>query len=232
MKAPLVLSILDRRITKTDKLFGLSRVIPKIFLQAMSNDLVNGNNLSTSHFQRVCEKVAHHKLEAFFQNWVYGNGTPIFRITQKFNRKRVFIEMTIRQMQASSLNNDEDNMANKDLVRKDQTLNFVDQANTFLIDHQNLKVQPAFLAPSILGYMKSMVLHMSTYFLSTTLWLNLIYSITPNIDGKRRKRRRKKNSMKEMIRRKKLEGKTKTMNLLLILLVMCLRQLKKLGTGI
>lgn len=147
LKAPLVLSILDRRITKTDKLFGLSRVIPKIFLQAMSNDLVNGNNLSTSHFQRVCEKVAHHKLEAFFQNWVYGNGTPIFRITQKFNRKRVFIEMTIRQMQASSLNNDEDNMANKDLVRKDQTLNFVDQANTFLIDHQNLKVQPAFFGP-------------------------------------------------------------------------------------
>ncbi|ANZ75996.1 BA75_02186T0 [Komagataella pastoris] len=103
LKAPLVLFILDRRMTKTDRSFGLSRVIPKIFLQAMSHDLYNGNCLSTSHFQHVCEKVAHHKLDSFFNNWVHNSGTPILRVTQRFNKKRMFIEMGIRQVQGYEL---------------------------------------------------------------------------------------------------------------------------------
>lgn len=98
LKAPLVLFILDKRMTKTDKSFGLYRVIPKIFLQAMSGDLANGC-LSTSNFQHVCEKVNRNKLDTFFKQWVYGRGVPIFRVTQRFNKKRMFIEMGIRQVQ-------------------------------------------------------------------------------------------------------------------------------------
>lgn len=98
LKSPIVLFILDRRMTKTDKSFGLSRVIPKIFLQAMSGDLANGS-LSTEHFQHVCEKVNHNRLDSFFRQWVYGSGVPIFRVTQRFNKKRMFIEMGIRQVQ-------------------------------------------------------------------------------------------------------------------------------------
>ena len=149
LKAPLVLMILDRRITKTDKLFGLSRVIPKIFLQAMSNDLINGNNLSTAHFQRVCEKVAHHRLESFFQNWVHKSGVPTFRITQKFNKKRLFIEMSIRQMQRSSLNKDDSeyNEDDNDFVLDERNKNFVEAANTFMTEDHHFDAQAVFTGP-------------------------------------------------------------------------------------
>lgn len=99
LKSPIILFILDRRMTKTDKSFGLSRVLPKLFLQAMSGDLQNGA-LSTLHFQYVCEKVNRNRLELFFRQWVWGTGTPIFNITQKFNKKRSMIEVAIRQSQS------------------------------------------------------------------------------------------------------------------------------------
>ncbi|SCU96668.1 LADA_0H02124g1_1 [Lachancea dasiensis] len=102
LKAPIVLYILDRRMTKTERSFGMSRVLPKIFLQAMSGDLPN-SSLSTAHFQHVCERVNKSKLESFFKEWIYGSGVPIFRITQRFNKKRMVVEMGIRQCQAQEL---------------------------------------------------------------------------------------------------------------------------------
>lgn len=101
LKAPVVLFILDRRMTKTDRSLGMSRVLPKLFLQSMSGDL--NSCLSTTHFIRLCERVCHSRLESFFEQWVYGCGYPIFRVTQRFNKKRMFIEMGIRQVQASEL---------------------------------------------------------------------------------------------------------------------------------
>ncbi|KAL6454215.1 TAF2 Transcription initiation factor TFIID subunit 2 [Candida maltosa Xu316] len=98
LKAPIVLFILDNRMTKTDKSFGLSRVLPKLFLQAMSGDLPNGT-LSTEHFRYVCEKVNRNKLDNFFKQWVFGSGAPVFRISQRFNKKKGMIEMNIRQIQ-------------------------------------------------------------------------------------------------------------------------------------
>ncbi|SCW03063.1 LAFE_0G02124g1_1 [Lachancea fermentati] len=102
LKSPIVLFILDRRMTKTERSFGMSRVLPKIFLQAMSGDLPN-NCLSSAHFQHVCERVNKSKLEQFFKEWVYGSGAPIFRITQRFNKKRMVVEMGIRQCQVQEL---------------------------------------------------------------------------------------------------------------------------------
>lgn len=98
LKAPIILFILDRRMTKTDKSFGFSRVLPKLFLQAMSGDLQSGA-LSTQHFLYVCEKVYRNPLDKFFKQWVYGVGTPAFTITQKFNKKKSMIEVVIRQTQ-------------------------------------------------------------------------------------------------------------------------------------
>ncbi|KAK7203598.1 hypothetical protein BZA70DRAFT_282869 [Myxozyma melibiosi] len=100
LKAPVVLHILDRRLTKSGVSFGLTRVIPKLFRQAMMGELTS---LSTSHFQRLCEKVSHAKVDTFFQEWVYGSGYPIFRITQRFNKKKMFIEMGIRQVQSAEM---------------------------------------------------------------------------------------------------------------------------------
>lgn len=104
LKGPVVLFILDRRMTKTDRSLGLSRVLPKIFLQAMSGDLANGC-LSTAHFIRLCERVGHNPLESFFEQWVFSSGYPIFRVTQRFNKKRMFVEMGIRQVQSSEMPN-------------------------------------------------------------------------------------------------------------------------------
>ncbi|SCV03085.1 LANO_0G02058g1_1 [Lachancea nothofagi CBS 11611] len=105
LKAPIVLFIMDRRMTKTERSFGMSRVLPKIFLQAMSGDLPN-STLSTAHFQHVCERVNKNKLESFFREWVYGSGVPVFRITQRFNKKRMVVEMGIRQCQVQELGQD------------------------------------------------------------------------------------------------------------------------------
>ncbi|ANB14131.1 Taf2p [Sugiyamaella lignohabitans] len=104
LKAPVVLFILDRRMTKTDRSLGLSRVLPKLFLQSMSGDL--NSCLSTVHFIKLCERVSHNRLEQFFDQWVFGSGYPIFRVTQRFNKKRMIVEMGIRQVQATELDSE------------------------------------------------------------------------------------------------------------------------------
>lgn len=135
LKAPIILFILDRRMTKTDKSFGFSRVLPKIFLQAMSGDLQN-SALSTQHFQYVCEKVNRNRLEAFFKQWVYGVGTPSFMITQKFNKKRSMIEVIIRQTQLQE---------HRPPHPKAET--FIADAVAYLNDDAVFPVQQTFLGP-------------------------------------------------------------------------------------
>ncbi|CAB08750.3 TATA-binding protein associated factor Taf2 [Schizosaccharomyces pombe] len=98
LKSPLVIHILERRLTKTGGSLGMSRVIPKLLLQVMSGDMLNGC-LSTSHFLKTCEKASHMRLDVFAQQWIYGYGYPIFRVVQRFNRKKMIIEMGIDQVQ-------------------------------------------------------------------------------------------------------------------------------------
>ncbi|ODV81976.1 uncharacterized protein CANTADRAFT_24685 [Suhomyces tanzawaensis NRRL Y-17324] len=135
LKAPVVLFILDRRMTKTDKSFGLSRVLPKLFLQAISGDLQN-STLTTQHFQYVCEKVNRNKLEIFFKQWVFGVGTPIFNIVQKFNKKRGVIEMIIRQTQ---------HQETKKVRPKPNK--FINDSISYLENEPLYPVQPVFLGP-------------------------------------------------------------------------------------
>ncbi|KAL8653766.1 MAG: hypothetical protein Q9210_001902 [Variospora velana] len=99
LKAPLVLSILDRRFTKTGSASGLSRIISRVFLNAKVGDLANGA-ISTSYFARTCEKLGHAKLESFFAQWVYGAGCPRFQVTQKFNKKKNVVDLLITQKQS------------------------------------------------------------------------------------------------------------------------------------
>ncbi|KAK4629039.1 Transcription initiation factor TFIID subunit 2 [Fulvia fulva] len=99
LKSTLVLGILDRRLIKSSGSTGVMRIINKIFLNAKTGTLHNGA-LSTAEFQRTCEKLGHNKLEQFFRQWVIGAGCPIFYVTQKFNKKKLVVEMDIRQRQA------------------------------------------------------------------------------------------------------------------------------------
>ncbi|KTW26896.1 uncharacterized protein T551_03358 [Pneumocystis jirovecii RU7] len=98
LKAPVVLYILEKRLTKSGASWGLSRIIPKLFLQAMGGTLAN-NALSTSHFLKISEKVSRVSLDVFAQQWIHGRGYPRLRVIQRFNRKKMLIEIGIRQVQ-------------------------------------------------------------------------------------------------------------------------------------
>ena len=98
-KAPLVLFILDRRLAKASGSSGLSRIISRVFLNANVGDMLNGA-ISTAYFIKTCEKLGHTKLDTFFNQWVFGAGCPRFRVTQRFNKKKLVVEMLIQQVQA------------------------------------------------------------------------------------------------------------------------------------
>ncbi|KAF9245714.1 hypothetical protein BU15DRAFT_85416 [Melanogaster broomeanus] len=96
LKSPLVLHILDRRLGKSGTSLGLSRVLPKIFLSAISGELQN-NALSTHSFLRTCRKVSGIDLRSFAEQWIYGSGCPAFGFSASFNRKKMAVEITMRQ---------------------------------------------------------------------------------------------------------------------------------------
>ncbi|OJA15957.1 TAF2 protein [Rhizopogon vesiculosus] len=96
LKAPLVLHILDRRLGKSGTSLGLPRVLPKIFLSAMSGELQH-NALSTHSFLRTCRKVSGIDLRSFAEQWIYGSGCPAFGFSASFNRKKMAVEITMRQ---------------------------------------------------------------------------------------------------------------------------------------
>ncbi|MCJ1393758.1 hypothetical protein MMC18_006634 [Xylographa bjoerkii] len=101
LKSPLVLFILDRRLQKASGSSGFSRIISRVFLNAKVGDMANGA-LNTASFQKTCERLGHAKLDVFFAQWVYGAGCPKFRVTQRFNKKRLVVEMLIQQVQGDA----------------------------------------------------------------------------------------------------------------------------------
>ncbi|THX26989.1 hypothetical protein D6D12_05813 [Aureobasidium pullulans] len=98
LKSAVVLFILDRRLTKASGAAGVGRIITRLLLNAKTGDLQNGE-LSTDWFHRLCEKLGHTKLDAFFKQWVYGAGCPLFKVNQRFNKKKLVVEMNIYQIQ-------------------------------------------------------------------------------------------------------------------------------------
>ncbi|KAI0375461.1 hypothetical protein BV20DRAFT_960622 [Pilatotrama ljubarskyi] len=96
LKSPLVLHILDRRLGKSGTSLGLSRVLPKLFLSALTGDMPN-NLLSTHAFLRMCRKVSGIDPRSFAEQWIYGSGCPTFGFSASFNRKKMAVEITMRQ---------------------------------------------------------------------------------------------------------------------------------------
>ncbi|CAK7564405.1 MAG: Transcription initiation factor TFIID subunit 2 [Sporothrix epigloea] len=103
LKAPLVLFILDKRLTKAagSASASLARVISKIISKANTSGWGDNNNeiISSESFRRVCEKTSQYKLEAFWNQWVLGSGCPWLTVKQRFNRKRLCVEIVIQQTQ-------------------------------------------------------------------------------------------------------------------------------------
>lgn len=104
LKAPLVLFILDKHLRNAGTSLGLDKVLPKLFLDAITGELgstaSNLNTLSTNSFMRTCRKAcggSGESLKTFFDQWVYGSGCPTFVITATFNRKKMAVELNIKQ---------------------------------------------------------------------------------------------------------------------------------------
>jgi transcription initiation factor TFIID subunit 2 len=106
-KAALILHILDRKLGKSGTSLGLSRALPKVFLSAISGDMSN-NALSTHSFLRTCRKVSGVDLRTFSDQWIYGSGCPRFGFSASFNRKRMAVEITVRQECPAYLSNERD----------------------------------------------------------------------------------------------------------------------------
>jgi len=101
LKAPLVMHILDRYLTKTGTSSGLSRIIPKIFLAALSDELP-GNTISTQSFFKYCRKASGLDLGPFHDQWIFGSGCPKMKVQTNFIRKKFVVELTVEQTQPAA----------------------------------------------------------------------------------------------------------------------------------
>lgn len=101
-KAPVVLFVLDRRIAKVAGRSKMPSIIAKILTRARIGELPN-NFLSTEMFQRTIESFAHMKIDDFIIQWVKGAGCPRFQAFQRFNKKKLVVEMMITQVQGTQI---------------------------------------------------------------------------------------------------------------------------------
>ncbi|KAI0409900.1 hypothetical protein F4802DRAFT_542524 [Xylaria palmicola] len=99
LKAPLVLFILDRRLSKSSGSAGISRIISRMVSKANTSTQANDDVLPSDLFRKACEKVGSTRLESFWNQWVVGSGCPRFDVFQRFNKKKLCVEMTVRQTQ-------------------------------------------------------------------------------------------------------------------------------------
>ncbi|KAI0539752.1 hypothetical protein GGR58DRAFT_463287 [Xylaria digitata] len=99
LKAPLVLFILDRRLSKSSGSAGISRIISRMVSKANTSTQANDDVLPSDLFRKACEKIGSTRLESFWNQWVVGSGCPRFDVFQRFNKKKLCVEMTVRQTQ-------------------------------------------------------------------------------------------------------------------------------------
>ncbi|KAL2888837.1 Transcription initiation factor TFIID subunit 2 [Ceratocystis lukuohia] len=103
LKSRLVMFVLDKRLIKASGgSSGLTRIMSRLFLKARLASQSNDKIVSTEGFRKVCEKQGRSKLEVFWKEWVFGTGCPKLEVTPRFNKKRLCVEMTIRQTHALS----------------------------------------------------------------------------------------------------------------------------------
>ncbi|KAG8714750.1 hypothetical protein FRC11_007261 [Ceratobasidium sp. 423] len=109
LKAPLVLHTLDRILSAHG---GLGRVLPKIFLSALSGELAQ-NALGTTAFVRMCRRLGGGnsgssgsgsggggvggEVRVWARQWIYGSGSPRFYVSAGFSRKKMAVELVVEQ---------------------------------------------------------------------------------------------------------------------------------------
>lgn len=107
IKAPVVFFILDRRFAKVHGASKMPAILAKILTKSRMGDLAD-NALSTESFQKACERSHHMPIEDFMTQWVKGAGCPRFAAFQRFNKKKLVVEMLIKQTQGTSIESELD----------------------------------------------------------------------------------------------------------------------------
>lgn len=140
LKSGVVLFILDRRLAKsTSATAGMVKIIMRIILNARASFDGEGTLLSTAQFQRQCEKIGRCKLEPFFQQWVHGAGCPQLTVVQRFNKKKLVVEMQIKQTQADPEQQQRSQDLNPDYFMRDVN---EDSNEVWAADVQNVFTGP------------------------------------------------------------------------------------------
>ncbi|KAI8961994.1 hypothetical protein F5Y11DRAFT_206200 [Daldinia sp. FL1419] len=103
LKAPLVLFILDRRLSKSSSSTGISKIISRMVSKANTSGQPCDEVLESNAFRKACEKAGSTKLEDFWNQWVLMSGCPRFEVFQRFNKKKLCVELTLRQTQDQAL---------------------------------------------------------------------------------------------------------------------------------
>jgi transcription initiation factor TFIID subunit 2 len=104
LKAPTVLTILHNRIIKANGRNGVDKMFWRALLDDQTGKIEDGE-IDTERFMRIAEKVAHSKFDPFFHQWVFGAGCPTFRVSQKFNKKKLVVEIFLNQVMQEDLLN-------------------------------------------------------------------------------------------------------------------------------
>ncbi|KAK1829850.1 transcription initiation factor TFIID subunit 2 [Podospora conica] len=100
LKAPLVLFILDQRMSKIPGSTGVVRVISGMVSNANINSLdATLTSVSSSLFRRACEKKSQYRPDELWDQWVRKAGCPKLSIKQKFNKKNLNVDIAITQTQ-------------------------------------------------------------------------------------------------------------------------------------
>lgn len=107
IKAPVVFFILDRRFAKVHGASKMPNILAKILTRSRTGDLAD-NALSTDMFQKMCERFHHGPIDDFMAQWVKGAGCPRFAAFQRFNKKKLVVEMLIKQTQGTSIESELD----------------------------------------------------------------------------------------------------------------------------
>ncbi|KAI8872834.1 hypothetical protein GQ42DRAFT_118853, partial [Ramicandelaber brevisporus] len=112
-KGYLVLHIINRRMNNnlaksntaqssssySSNAVGLVRIVSKTLVSALSGDLVGSSGLclTTQWFMRCVRKLGQLDLRNVIDEWVLGSGCPRFKIVYSFSRKRLSVEIRMRQ---------------------------------------------------------------------------------------------------------------------------------------
>jgi transcription initiation factor TFIID subunit 2 len=102
LKAPLVLFILDQRMSKVPGSTGIVRVISQIVSNSNINATDESTSLSDAEFRRLCDKRSQYRCDELWSQWVHGAGCPKMHIKQRFNKKNLNVDISITQVQGQT----------------------------------------------------------------------------------------------------------------------------------